>query len=60
MSEIENLLNALRNMKFDSSKIENTKELWEKIGKGEWEEAGFKSKEEMQQYILDNPYANLV
>lgn len=60
MSEINNLLNELRNMKSNQNNTpQNSKELWEKIGNKDWQGAGFNSAEEMQQFIVDNPYSNL-
>lgn len=59
MSELDNLLNELRNMKQKQPKF-NTKEIWDGIGeKKEWNELGFQSKEEFQKFLLDNPYGNL-
>lgn len=58
-SEVENLLNELRNMKSESSKIQNSPEVWAKIGANDWQGAGFSSVAEMQQFILDHPYSNI-
>lgn len=60
MSEIENLLNELRNMKSTGSSINNSKEVWARIGSGEsFSDIGFESIEEFEKFIIDNPYANL-
>lgn len=60
MNEIDKLLLELKNMQSTSKKQpQNSKELWELIGRGDWKEAGFESEDEMKQYILSNPYGNL-
>lgn len=59
MSEIFNLLKELQQMQQNKKVIPNTKEVWSCIGNGDWEGAGFESKEEMEQFIIDNPYLNL-
>lgn len=59
MNEIEKLLKELQGMKSNTKTIQNSKDLWEKIGNKDWQGAGFSNIEEMQQFILDNPYANL-
>ena len=60
MSEIDKLLNELRAIQSTGKNIPNTKEIWSLIGEGKWKDAGFESIEEMQQFINDNPYLNLV
>lgn len=60
MSEIDNLLNELRNMKKQSPVgVVNCKDTWKKIQKGEFASLGFNSEAEMKSWILDNPYSNL-
>ncbi len=60
-SKIEILLDELRNMKYENNgkDIANSKEVWSKIGAEDWEGAGFSSIEEMQQFIIANPYSNI-
>lgn len=61
MSEIDNLLNELRKMKAEErQRVLNTLDTWQKIGAGDFEGLGFKTKEEMQSWIADNPYSNLI
>lgn len=60
MSEIEKLLNELRNLQTNKKNIPNNSHTWSLIGQGNWEEAGFESEDEMKQFILDNPYINIV
>ena len=61
MSELDNLLNALRNMKEEEkSKIKNSKDIWSLIGKQKFTEAGFASEEEAIAWMENNPYLNLV
>lgn len=59
MTEIENLLNILRNFQQEGKNIPNNSDTWSKIGSGNWDEAGFESEEEMKQWIADNPYMNI-
>jgi len=60
MSELDNLLKELQGLKAEAtSKIENNKETWSLISKGNWEDLGFKSQEEMKQWIENNPYHNM-
>lgn len=58
-SEIFNLLKELQQMASEKKTVPNTKETWEHIGNGDWEAAGFSSLEDMQQFIIDNPYLNI-
>jgi len=60
MSEIDNLLNELRNMKSDpKNNLLNNKETWSKVGQGDFQGLGFSSREELNQWILANPYSNI-
>ena len=61
MSEIESLLNELRNMKSSdrAAYIANNKENWSKIGTKDLESLGFETEEELKEFILSNPYANI-
>ena len=61
MSELEKLLKELQGIK-SSGKIQpqNSKELWNKIGSGEnFADMGFESQEELNEFILNNPYSNI-
>ncbi len=59
MSEIDNLLNELRAMK-ESRPTYNAREVWDGIAeRKDWSTLGFKSKEEFEKFITDNPYLNL-
>lgn len=58
-NELENLFNELRNMIQDKPNISNNPETWKLIRNGNWEEAGFKSKEEAEEFLKENPYANI-
>ena len=61
MSEIEKLLNELRNMKSEerTRHIENNADTWSKIGYGDLKALGFEAEEELKQWIISNPYNNL-
>jgi hypothetical protein len=59
-NEIEKLLQELRAIQSTGKNIPNTKEIWSLIREGKWKDAGFDSIEEMQNFIADNPYSNLV
>jgi hypothetical protein len=62
MSEIEKLLMELRGMKEEvtSKNIPNTRATWSAIGRQDLEELQFETVEEMQQWISQNPYSNLI
>jgi len=61
MSEIDNLLNELRKMKAeDRNKVLNTLDTWKKIGEKDFSGLGFNSVEEIQQWISENPYVNMI
>ena len=56
---IDKLLNELRAMK-ESQPTYNVREVWDGISaRKDWNELGFKSKEEFEKFITDNPYGNL-
>jgi hypothetical protein len=58
-NQIDNLLQELRNMK-ESRPTYNAREVWDGIAeRKDFSEMGFKSREEFEQWISDNPYANL-
>lgn len=60
---IEDLLKALQNPEKKSSKLENNKATWERIGKGDkFEELGLQPSELdsfLKDFIKDNPYNNI-
>lgn len=59
MSELDNLLNELRNMKRDTPTF-NMKTVWEGIAqRKDFSEMGFTSIEEFESWIEQNPYCNL-
>lgn len=59
MSEMDKLLEELRNMKKTTPNF-NIKTVWEGIAqRKDFSEMGFKSIEELEQFLSDNPYANL-
>lgn len=59
MSELDNLLETLRNMKRTTPTFD-MKTVWEGIAqRKDFSEMGFTSLEEFEQWISDNPYANL-
>ena len=62
MSEIENLLNELRNMKANSNNDpSNTKDFWKKIKNNMgFQDLGFTTEEEFKSWMLANPYANII
>jgi hypothetical protein len=56
-SEIEILLNELRNMKEEPKKVFSPKEVWDGIAeKKNYKQLGFASEEELKQFLNDNPY----
>lgn len=59
MSEIDKLLMELREMKFNSNTIENSKDIWEKIGKKDYVGAGFANESEALEWLEKNAYSNL-
>jgi uncharacterized membrane-anchored protein len=60
MSEIDKLLNELRNMKAEErAAVLNNKDTWSKIARKEWEDLGFTSEEEVKEWIANNPYGNM-
>lgn len=59
MSEIDNLLQELINMRQEKPKFD-TKQIWDGIAqRKDWNELGFTSKEQFEQFLRDNPYSNL-
>lgn len=60
---IDDLLNSLQNPEKTSSKLENNKSTWERIGrKDSFSELGMKSSELesfLQEWVKENPYNNL-
>mgnify|MGYP003407874316 CR=1 FL=1 len=59
MSEMDKLLLELRAMKQDKPFF-NAKTVWEGIAqRKDFSEMGFTSIEQFEQFISDNPYANL-
>jgi hypothetical protein len=59
MSELDNLLEELRRMKRNVPNFD-AKTVWEGIAqRKDFSEMGFTSLEEFEQWISDNPYANL-
>jgi hypothetical protein len=60
MSEIDKLLEELRSMKnTSSSTIQNTRDIWEKIGNKDWAGAGFADEAEAMAWLEKNEYSNL-
>jgi hypothetical protein len=57
--EIKDLFNTLKNMINENPSLPNTKDRWTLIRNGNWAEAGFKTKEEAEQFLSDNPYSNI-
>jgi hypothetical protein len=57
--EIKNLFNELKNMIQDKPNISNNPETWRLIRNGNWSEAGFKTKEEAEEFLKENPYSNI-
>lgn len=61
MSEIENLLNELRGMNSQAKNtLLNNKDTWKKIAAKDLEALGFESEEELKEFILANPYSNII
>ena len=59
MSEMDKLFLELRAMKQDKTYL-NAKTVWEGIAqRKDFSEMGFTSIEQFEQFISDNPYANL-
>ena len=56
---MEALLAELRGLKNNSSTIQNTRDIWEKIGNKDWAGAGFASEEEALTWMSANEYSNL-
>lgn len=61
MSEIDKLLNELRNLQSEArARILNNKDTWSKIRQKDLQALGFTSEEELKQWILNNPYSNMI
>jgi hypothetical protein len=59
-TELELLMEELRNMKSESRfNVANNRSTWEAIGNKDWESLGFKSIEEMQNWVKNNSYSNI-
>jgi len=60
MSEMDKLLAELRELKSTSnSTIQNTREIWEKIGNKDWTGAGFATEQDAIEWLEKNEYSNL-
>lgn len=61
MTEIEKLLNELRNMKSEerAKYIANNKQTWSCIGSKDLEGAGFDSESELTAWLDQNDYKNI-
>lgn len=59
MSEIDELLSQLRQLKNESNDIPNTRDIWEKIGNKDWTGAGFADEESAMRWLEANEYSNL-
>lgn len=60
LNEIDVLLNELRNMKAEArAHLLNNKETWSKIGNKDLSGLGFNSVDELQAWLLENPYSNI-
>lgn len=58
-TEMEALLAELRGLKNNASTIQNTRDIWEKIGNKDWTGAGFKDEAEALEWLEKNAYENL-
>jgi hypothetical protein len=59
-TEMEALLAELRGLKNNSSTIQNTRDIWEKIGNKDWAGAGFANEAEAAEWLQKNAYENLI
>lgn len=59
-TEMEALLAELRGLKNNASTIQNTRDIWEKIGNKDWTGAGFKDEAEAAEWLEKNAYENLI
>ena len=60
MNEIDELLFQLKQLKSDSvNEIQNTRDIWEKIGNKDWAGAGFADEAEAMTWLEKNEYSNL-
>jgi len=58
MSELETLLNELKNIKNEQKSVPNNSDTWSKIAQKDWDSLGM-TEEEVKQWISENPYANI-
>lgn len=58
MSELEKLLNELKNIKNEQKSVPNNSDTWSKIAAKDWDSLGM-TEEEVKQWISENPYANI-
>ena len=59
MSAIDKLFEELRGMKSASNVVQNTRDIWEKIGNKDWTGAGFATESEAMEWLEKNAYADL-
>ena len=61
MSEIQKLLNELKNMKGEdrANHIANTRDVWSKIGAKNLESAGFESEADLVSWLEQNEFSNI-
>lgn len=61
-TELELLLEELRSMKSEQRKshVANTKATWSAIGSKDLQAAGFESQAELEAFLENNEYSNLV
>ena len=60
MSEIDMLLAELRELKsISNNEIQNTRDIWKKIGNKDWSGAGFADEAEAMAWLEKNAYSNL-
>lgn len=59
MSELENLLRELAEIKNEKKSVPNNSDTWSKIATKDWQGAGFADEAEAKAWIADNPYANI-
>lgn len=61
-TELDKLLNELRSMKSEQRKshVANTRATWSAIGSKDLQAAGFESQAELEAFLENNEYSNLV
>jgi hypothetical protein len=57
-SELEKLLNELKNIKNEQKSVPNNLDTWSKIANKDWDSLGM-TEEEVKAWISENPYVNL-